>query len=110
MYTLGIKLTCAFELLASSPLSWSERVVELWNAEKVEEADDMTIKKWDENYEEPDNEEWMTLSSDDVKRIMAEDKTEEEQIKEMIATMSAMMERESGFEGIDDEYVFSWAS
>jgi hypothetical protein len=107
MYSLGIKLTCAFELLASSPSSWSERLVELWNAEKAEEVDDVRIKKWEENYEEPDNEEWMTLSGEDIKRIMAENKSEEEQIKEMIANMSRMMEDESGFEGIDDEYVFS---
>ena len=89
--------------LASSSSSWSERVVDLWNAEQVEEVDDITIKKWEENCEEPDDEEWMTLSGEDVKRIMAEDKTEEEQIKEMIANMSNMMEGESGFEGIDDE-------
>ena len=82
-------------------------LLDLWNAEKAEEVDDITIKKWDENCEEPDDEEWMTLSGEDVKRIMAEDKTEEEQIKEMIANMSRMMEDESGFEGIDDEYVFS---
>jgi hypothetical protein len=107
MYSLGIKLTCAFELLAASSSTWSEHVVDLWNAEKVEEVDDMTIKKWEENCEEPDGEEWMTLSGEDIKRIMAENKTEEEQIREMIANMSNMMEDESGFEGIDDEYTFS---
>ena len=73
MYSLGIKLTCAFELLAASSSSWSERVVELWNAEKFEVVDDKTIKKWDENCEEPDDEEWMTLSGEDVKRIMSEE-------------------------------------
>jgi hypothetical protein len=103
MYSLGIKLTCAFELLASSTSSWSERVVDLWNAEKGNKVSDITIKEWDENCEEPDSEAWMTLSSEDVKRIKAEDKSEEEQIKEMIANLGHFMEGESGFEGIDDD-------
>ena len=104
MYSLGIKLTCAFELLASSSPPWSERVVELWNAEKEKKVDDIRMKGWDENCEEPDSEEWMTLSAEDVKRIMAEDKGEEDQIKEMIANLERFMEGESGFEGIEDEY------
>ena len=106
MYSLGIKLTCAFELLASSESPWSERVVDLWNAENAKKVDDIAVKEWDENCEEPDSEEWMTLSGEDIKRIMAEDKSEEDQIKEMIANLSHFMEGESGFEGIDDdEYV-----
>src|SRR5438046_297147 len=80
MYSLGIKLTSAFELLASSNSPWSERVVELWNVESAAEIDDRTIEKWDENYEEPDGEEWMALSGEDVERIMAAEKSEEEQI------------------------------
>jgi len=106
MYSLGIKLTCAFELLASSTTSWSERVVDLWNVEKGNKVSDIMIQGWDENCEESDTEEWMTLSGEDVKRIMAENKSEEEQIKEMIANLGHFMEGESGFEGIDDdEYV-----
>jgi hypothetical protein len=106
MYSLGIKLTCAFELLASSKSPWSERVVDLWNAESAKKVDDIAIKEWDENCEERDSEEWMTLSGEDVKRIMAEDKSDEDHIKDMIAELSRFMEGESGFEGIDDnEYV-----
>jgi hypothetical protein len=103
MYNLGIKLTSAFELLAASDSSWSQRVVDLWNIEKGERVDDLTIRGWEENCEEPSGEEWMNLSAEDIKRIMAEDKGEEEQIKEMIASLGKFMEGESGFEGIDDE-------
>src|SRR5271167_2662983 len=94
MYSLGIKLTCAFELLASSTTSWSERVVDLWNVEKGNKVSDIMIQGWDENCEESDTEEWMTLSGEDVKRIMAENKSEEEQIKEMIANLGHFMEGE----------------
>ena len=103
-YSLGIKLNCAFELLASSTSSWSQRVVDVWNIEKQRKVDDIQIRGWDENIEEPGSEEWMTLSAEDVKRIMAEDKSEEDQVKEMIANLEKFMEGESGFEGIDDEY------
>lgn len=103
MYSLGIKLTCAFELLASSASLWSERVVDLWNAEKEKKADDIMIKGWEENCEEPDNEDWMTLTNDDITRIMAQDKSEEDQIKDMIADLGRFMKGESGFEGIDDD-------
>lgn len=70
----------------------------------MKKVDDIMMKGWEENCEEPGSEEWMTLSAEDVKRIMAEDKTEEEQIKEMIANLGKFMEGESGFEGIDDEF------
>ena len=106
MYSLGIKLTCAFELLASSTSPWSTRLLSLWNVEKERKIDDIVIKQWEENCEEVDGEEWMTLSGEDVKNIMSEDKSEEEQVREMIANMGQFMEGESGFEGIDvDEYV-----
>lgn len=105
MYLLGIKLTCAFELLTSSDSLWSKRVIDLWNVERKKKADDIEIKGWDENCEVPDDEEWMILSSEDVKRIMAENKGEEEQVREMIANLEKFMEGESGFEGIDDEYI-----
>jgi len=104
-YELGIKLTCAFELLASSSSLWSERVVELRNAENEKKVDDITLKSWDENCIEPDNETWMTLSNEDITRIMGEGRNEEEQVREMISNLSKFMEGESGFEGIgDDEF------
>jgi hypothetical protein len=104
MYSLGIKLTCAFELLASSDSPWSQRIIDLWNTEKDRVVEDAEIKEWAENCEEPSDEEWMTLSAEDVKRIIAEDKSEEEQVREMIANFERFMEGESGFEGIDDEF------
>jgi predicted secreted protein len=67
-------------------------------------VEDAEIKEWAENCEEPSDEEWMTLSAEDVKRIIAEDKSEEEQVREMIANFERFMEGESGFEGIDDEF------
>jgi hypothetical protein len=103
-YSLGIKLTCAFELLASSSSPWSQRLRDTWNEEKMKKVDDITMRGWEENCEEQGSEEWMTLSAEDVKRIMGEDKSEEEQIKEMIANLGKFMEGESGFEGIDDEF------
>jgi hypothetical protein len=103
-YSLGIKLTCAFELLASSSSPWSQRLRDTWDAEKLKKVDDIMMRGWEENCEEPGSEEWMTLSAEDVKRIMGEDKSEEEQIKEMIANLGKFMEGESGFEGIDDEF------
>jgi hypothetical protein len=103
-YQMGIKLTCAFELLCSSSLR-SKQVLDIWNIEKQRKVNDHQMKGWDENQEEPGDEEWMNLSAEDVKRIMAEDKSEEEQVKEMIANLEKFMEGESGFEGIDnDEY------
>lgn len=104
MYSLGIKLTCAFELLASSDSSWTRRVVDLWNTAKERGATDAEIEKWTENCEDPSDEAWMTLSAEDVKRIMVEDKSEEEQVREMIANFERFIEGESGFEGIDDEF------
>jgi len=103
-YNLGIKLTCAFELLISSTSPWSSKVLELWHTEKERKVDDSAMKGWDENCEEVSAEEWMSLSAEDVRRIMKEDKSEEEQVKEMIANLERFMEGESGFEGIDDEY------
>jgi predicted secreted protein len=67
-------------------------------------VEDAEIKEWAENCEEPSDEEWMTLSAEDVKRIIAEDKSEEEQVREMIANFERFMEGESGFEGIDDDF------
>jgi hypothetical protein len=104
MYSLGIKLTCAFELLASSDSSWTQRIVDLWNTEKERAATDAEIEEWTENCEDPSDEAWMTLSAEDVRRIMAEDKSEEEQVREMIANFERFIEGESGFEGIDDEF------
>jgi len=104
MYSLGIKLTCAFELLASSESPWTQRVVDLWNREKERAVKDTEIQAWPENCEEPDNEDWMTLSAEDVKRIIAEDKSEEEQVRKMIANFERFMEGESGFEGINDDF------
>jgi hypothetical protein len=104
MYSLGIKLTCAFELLATSSSPWSRRVLDTRNEEKMKKVDDIMIRGWEENCEEPGSEDWMILSAEDVKRIMGEDKSEEEQIKEMIASLGKFMEGESGFEGIDDEF------
>jgi hypothetical protein len=104
-YSLGMKLTCAFELVASSGSDWGRRVLELWNAEKEKKVDDVAMRSWVENLEEVDGEEWMILSAEDIQRIMAEDKGEEEQIKDMIANLEKFMEGESGFEGIDDGYV-----
>jgi hypothetical protein len=103
MYLLGIKLTCAFELLTSSNTPWFQSIIDLWNNERQKKVNDIELKGWDENCEEPDNEEWMILSAEDKKRIMAENKGEEEQVKEMIASLEKFMEGESGFEGIDDE-------
>jgi len=107
MYSLGIKLTCAFEMLAISSSSRSQQVIDLWNAEKARKQNDAVIKEWTENLEEPSSEEWMILSAEDVQKIRAEDKNEEDQIREMIENMKKFMEGESGFEGIDDEYVSS---
>ena len=103
-YNLGIKLTCAFELLSSSSSPWAEKILELWHGENERKVDDIAMRAWDENCEEPSGEEWMSLSAEDVRRIMAEDKGEEEQVKEMIANLERFMGGESGFEGIDDEY------
>jgi hypothetical protein len=105
-YNLGMKFTCAFELLISSSSPWSEKVLELWHAERERKVDDIAMRGWEENCEEVDSEEWMSLSAEDVRRIMAEDKGEEEQVKDMIANLERFMQGESGFEGIDDEYVF----
>ena len=105
MYLLGIKLTCAFEMLATSSSSRSQQVIDLWKAEKSKPASDAAIKEWTENCEDPSGEEWMILSPEDIQRIRASDKTEEEQVSEMIENMKKFMEGESGFEGIDDEYV-----
>jgi len=104
MYSLGIKLTCAFELLASSDSPWAQRVVDLCNTAKEQGPTDAEIEAWTENCEDPNDEEWMALSAEDVKRIIAEDKSEEEQVREMIANFERFMEGESGFEGIDDEF------
>lgn len=103
-YHLGIKLTCAFEILCSASSAWGQKVLEVRNIEKQRKVCDSEIQSWDENQEEPGDEEWMTLSTADVRRIMGEDKSEEEQVKEMIANLEKFMEGESGFEGIDDEY------
>ena len=103
-YSLGIKLTAAYELLATSATAWGQRILDLHTEETQKKVDDITIKAWEENCEEPDGEEWMVLSSEDVRRIMDEDKGEEEQIKDMIANLEKFMEGESGVEGIDDEY------
>ena len=104
-YELGIKLTCAFELLASSSSPWSERIVELRNAEQEKRVDDITMKSWNENCIEPDDETWMTLSNEDIIRIMGDGGNEEEKVREMISNLSKFMEVESGFEGIgDDEF------
>ena len=100
-----MKLTCAFELLISSSSLWSEKVLELWHAEKERKVDDIALKAWEENCEEISGEEWMSLSAEDVRRIMKEDRGEEEQVREMIANLERFMEGESGFEGIDDGYV-----
>lgn len=108
MYSLGMKLTCAFELLATSSSSWSQRVICLWNEEKGLTASDAEVKRWEENCEEPDSEEWMTLSIEEVNRMLEEDMGEEEQVKKIIAEMSKIMEGESGFEGIDDGYFLSF--
>jgi hypothetical protein len=110
MYSLGIKLTCTFELLATSSSPWSQRVLDAWNEEKIKKVDDIMIRGWEENCEEPGSEDWMILSAEDVKRIMGEDKSEEEQIKEMIASLGKFMEGESGFEGIDDDFDDEFAS
>jgi|SRR5579871_4263909 len=107
MYQLGIKLTCAFELLCGSSSSWSQRVLDVWNVEKERKVNDFQMREWEDNIEEPGSEEWLTLSAEDVKRIMAEDKSEEEQVQEMIANLEKFMEGESGFEGIDDGYTIS---
>ena len=104
MYSLGIKLTAAFELLATSKSPWSKTLFDLWNAEKEQAVSDITIKQWEENCEEPDSENWMILSSEDINMLRAEDVSEEEQVKKMIANLGKFMEGESGFEGIDDEY------
>ena len=104
MYSLGIKLTCAFELLASSDSQWAKHAVNIWNTQKERTMNDMEINAWAENCETPSNEEWMNLSAEDVKRIIAQDKSEEEQVKEMIANIERFMGGESGFEGIDDEF------
>jgi hypothetical protein len=104
-YSLGIKLSCAFEILAASDSTWSERLNELYEAEQEHMIDDIQMQSWIENCEEPDGEEWMVLSTEDVRKMMAEDKGEEEQIKEMIANLEMFMEGESGFEGIDEEYI-----
>jgi hypothetical protein len=104
-YELGIKLTCAFELVASSSSPWSERIVEVWKEEKEKKVDDLVLKSWDENCIEPNDETWMALSNEDITRIIGEDGNEEEQVREMIANLSKIMEGESGFEGIgDDEF------
>ena len=106
-YILGMKLTCAFELLISASSPWSEKVLELWHAEKEREVDDIAMKGWEENSEEISGEEWMSLSAEDIRKIMKEDKGEEEQVREMIANLERVMEGESGFEGIDDGCVDS---
>jgi len=106
-YNLGMKLTCAFELLISSSSPWSEKVLELWHAEKERKVDDIAMRGWVENSEEISGEEWMSLSAEDIRRIIKEDKGEEEQVREMIANLERFMEGESGFEGIDDGYVDS---
>jgi len=103
-YSLGIKLTCAYELLANSTSSTAKVVVDIWTSEREKKVDDITIRGWSENLETPDGEEWMVLSAEDIKRITAEDKGEEEQIKDMIANLERFIEGESGFEGIDDEF------
>src|SRR5271170_3967813 len=79
MYSLGIKLTCAFELLASSDSRWTKRVLDVWNTEKERVVEDAELKEWAE-------------------------KCEEEQVRAMIANFERFMEGESGFEGIDDEF------
>jgi SGT1 protein len=110
-YELGIKLTCAFELLASSSSPSSKSVVDLWNEEKTKKVDDTTLTSWDENCIEPSNEDWMTLSNEDITRIMGEGGNEEDQVKEMIENLSKFMEGESGFEGIgDDEFDDEYAN
>jgi hypothetical protein len=105
MYNMGIKLTCALELLASSGTSWSETLLGTWAAEKSESLSDISLNGWEENHLQPDSEEWMNLSTEEIRKIMAEDKGEEEQVKEMIENLRKLMEGESGFEGIDDESV-----
>jgi hypothetical protein len=102
-YELGIKLTCAFELLASSSSPSSESVVDLWNLEKLRKVDDTALTSWDENCVKPSNEDWMTLSNDDITKIMGESGNEEDQVREMIENLSKFMEGESGFEGIGDD-------
>jgi hypothetical protein len=49
------------------------------------------------------NEDWMTLSNDDITKIMGESGNEEDQVREMIENLSKFMEGESGFEGIGDD-------
>jgi len=102
-YSLGIKLTCAFELLSTSTSPWRERLVHVRTEESGRKAEEAEIRSWDENCGEADGEEWMMLSSEDIQRIVAEEKGEEDKIREMISNLEKLMEGESGFEGIDDD-------
>jgi hypothetical protein len=102
MYNLGIKITCALELLTSSNSQWSKDLIDIWNVERLKLVNDERINAWEENQEQVDDEQWMTLSADDVRKIMAENKSEDDQVKDMIEQLSKFMEGESGFEGIDD--------
>jgi len=83
---------------------WGSRIIDLANEEGGKKVGDVEIAGWAENLEMPDGEEWMVLSAEDVQRIMKEDGSEEEQVREMIANLERFMEGESGFEGIDDEF------
>jgi hypothetical protein len=102
-YELGIKLTCAFEILASSSSPLSKAVVDLRNKEKSKKVDDTELTSWDENRLKPSNEDWMTLSNEDITKIMGSGGNEEDQVREMIENLSKFMEGESGFEGIGDD-------